>query len=417
MKLRFAGEFAWVLAGKAVAFIGSILLIKILTHSMNVEAYAQLMLGLTLCNFFTQLLMGAIGQGVGRVYVDAVENNENSAFGAALFKLNKKILAIYALTIFLLFIVFFYMGDIKFFVLVSGLVVYSYINGLNDISAGLHNLARNRAIASIGPSFDSLLKIALIYSILAIIKDLIPEYVVYAYILSATIVLFYQVKSYKNLNLKFDQLLLKHDKWIDGILRIALPASFWGLFVWLQQASDKWALKLFANEDSVAQYAVIYQIGYAPFLMGVGVVMAFLIPMIYKKSQNNIIRNMLIFVGVLTAFSFIVVQQYYAEIVSVVVSAEYQKAAHFIPYMILAAGFYQMGDVFSVQLMRENRPKTLLKIKIFSSLICLMTNMIGAYLYGLSGVVASMVLFGFLYFISFVSVSLFGIKTGENHVT
>ena len=72
-----------------------------------------------------------------------------------------------------------------------------------------------------------------------------------------------------------------------------------------------------------------------------------------------------------------------------------------------------MGDVLSAQLMKENRPKTILKIKIFASLACLLTNMVGAYMFGLGGVVASMVLFGFLYFVSFVIVSFFEIKVGE----
>lgn len=89
MTIALAGKFAWVLPGKVIAFIGSILLVKLLTHSMDVDAYAHLMLGLTICNFFARILMGAAGQGIERFYIDAIFHKEFVCFKRKILKINR----------------------------------------------------------------------------------------------------------------------------------------------------------------------------------------------------------------------------------------------------------------------------------------------------------------------------------------
>jgi O-antigen/teichoic acid export membrane protein len=75
--------------------------------------------------------------------------------------------------------------------------------------------------------------------------------------------------------------------------------------------------------------------------------------------------------------------------------------AHLMPYMIVAAGFYQAGDVVSSHLMRNIQPNVMMVIKMFSSVFCLVSNFIAAYFFGLFGVVVSMILFGLVYFLCF----------------
>jgi O-antigen/teichoic acid export membrane protein len=416
MKLRFAGEFAWVLAGKVIAFIGSILLIKLLTHSMDVEGYAQLILGLTICNFFTQIIMGATGQGVGRVYVDAVEVKNFTGFSSGIFAINKNILIIYAIFLISASIIFAFYSNLELYALIVSLFFYSYLNGLNDISSGLHNLARNRAESAIGPSLDAIVKIGLIYGLYLAFQKLNAISVICAYLVSSSLVLLYQNKVFQKLKLKYANSSINGEYWKNEIIKIALPASFGGFFVWLQQASDKWALKYFQGNESVSQYSIIYQIGYAPFLMGMSVVMTFSIPLIYRRGKNNIVRGLVCLVVVLTLMAFLIASQFAKEILGLVVSDEYSKAAPLLQFMILAAGFYQLGDVYAAQLMQEKRSRTLLKIKISTALVCLIANSYGAYLYGVAGVVSSMVLFGFLYFITFFCISFFRKNNGVSNV-
>lgn len=400
MNSKFAGEFIWVFAGKVIAFLCSILLIKLLTNSMSVEAYAHLVLGLTIFNLFVQLLMGPIGQGVGRVYVDAVESKAQNSFGKEIIIINKKILVIYSFIILAVSFIFAINKNHEAYTFTICLIIYSYLNGLNDISSSLHNLGRNRAESAIGLSLDSIIKIIFIVLLIGTLGSLDPIHVILAYLVSSMLVLIYQKKVFHKLELKLrvDEECLDDKKWSSAIYKIVVPASIWGFFVWLQQASDKWMLKYFQGEESVSNYSVIYQIGYVPFVLGMSIVMTFLMPMIFKGGRNNIIKWLVLFVGLITGFAFIVTSQYSYEILSLIVNDEYSKEAHLLPYMILAAGFYVLGDVYTAQLMNEKNIKTLLKIKILTASICLITNSVGAYSYAVNGVVASMVLFGVMYF-------------------
>lgn len=402
MHSNFASEFIWVLVGKVIAFLCSILLIKLLTNSMSVEVYAHLVLGLTVFNLFVQLLMGPVGQGIGRVYVDAVELKDQNCFGKEILIINKKILVIYLFIILALSFIFAINKNHEVYALAMCLIIYSYLNGLNDISSSLQNLARNRAESAIGLSLDSIIKIMFIVLLIGTIGILDPVDVIIAYLLSSMLALIYQKKVFHKLelNLRDNEECLDGKKWSSAIYKIVIPASIWGFFVWLQQASDKWMLKYFQGEESVSNYSVIYQIGYVPFILGMSIVMTFLMPMIFKGGRNSIIKWMILFVGVITGLAFIVASQFSYEILSLIVNDEYSKEAHLLPYMILAAGFYLLGDVYTAQLMKEKNVKALLKIKISTASICLITNSVGAYLHAVNGVVASMVLFGLIYFLA-----------------
>ena len=72
-----------------------------------------------------------------------------------------------------------------------------------------------------------------------------------------------------------------------------MPASIWGLFVWLQQASDKWALNYFSGAEFTSQYAILYQIVYMPFSMGIGVILMLFTPIIYQSESDKIIKLLL----------------------------------------------------------------------------------------------------------------------------
>ena len=70
MDKRWIGELTWVIFGKVASLVGSIILVKLLTQSLDLDEFAKITLGLTICNLFTLIIMGALGQGIGRVYID-----------------------------------------------------------------------------------------------------------------------------------------------------------------------------------------------------------------------------------------------------------------------------------------------------------------------------------------------------------
>lgn len=404
MLKRWIPEFTWVAFGKLSSLLGSVILVKLLTHSLDLGEYAQMTLGLTVCNFFTQVIMGSLGQGVGRVYVDAASRSDFSGFKKSLFSINKSVILLYVCLITAALMVGLLFGLQQWVPFALVLIIYSYVYGLNDISAGLQNLARNRKQSVLAGLIEVVIKLSLIYGLMRVF-DLSVLSVVIIYVLASLISLVYQVRVFEMLGAlpaaaANDR---KTSDWRQQIFSISTPAAFAGIFVWLQQASDKWALHYFHGSESVAQYTVVYQLGYAPFLIGMGVVMSLLTPVIYKTKQRSIMKKLLIFVLGITALGIVFSVAYFEKLFALIVDIRYVAASKYLPFMLVSAGLFQAGEIVSSQMMGENRSKDILKVKILAACICVISNTLGAYLYGIPGIVGSMIVFGLTYFCLFMT--------------
>jgi len=182
-------------------------------------------------------------------------------------------------------------------------------------------------------------------------------------------------------------------------LKIIYPASFWGIFIWMQQASDKWALQLFSGISDVAKYTVLYQIGYSPVIMLMGILMTLFTPLLYRGEDihPNLFSRLMIFVSILTLAGMGMAELLGEFIMNLVASSEYYELKSFLPLMILAAGLYSGGDLLAVRLMTQIRTMEILLIKIMASMFGLAINFLLAYLYGIKGVVLGLVCFGLIY--------------------
>lgn len=401
MNRRWIGELTWIVFGKISSLVGSIVLVKLLTQSLDFDEFAQITLGLTVCNFFTLIIMGALGQGIGRVYIDLESKNDFLDFKKALVKINRSVLCIYASLIIFITIIVILFGWQKWLALILILMVYSYVYGLNDISMGLQNLARNRKQSVLGGFAEVFTKLALIYWLMTI-WDLSVFYIIIIYIISSLAALAYQASVFKKLaKIPVQNNVNINNNWQLQILSISTPAALAGVFVWLQQASDKWALNFFHGSESVAQYTVVYQLGYAPFLIGMGVVMSLLTPIIYKVKQRSLMKKLLIFVLLITVFGVVISAAYFENLFELIIDSRYSAAGKYLPFMLVSAGFFQAGEVVSSQLMSENRSKDIFKVKMISACVCLVFNVAGSYFYGIPGIVGSMIFFGIIYFAIF----------------
>lgn len=401
MNKNFRQEIIWVLCGKAIALVGSLLLIKLLTNILDIETYAQLVLGLTIHNLLNQVIIGPIGQGIGRIYIEAVEGRNLSAFVAEIFRLNKVVVSVYILAIIFIAIISekIEFESSKIFLII--IVIYSYISGLNDISTGLHNLARNRAASAIGVSLEVTLKIGLIYVLSLTITNLSTMHILTAFLGSACIILIYHRKIFDKLRIGNNQNSDRLQDWRSEIQKIYIPASIWGLFVWMQQVSDRWALQYFQGAESVSQYWIIYQIGYAPLVSFMSVIMTYSMPFLYSRNEKNALMLPSLTVIFITLISFFVTLNFSTEILEIIASTDFLAFHSTLPLMVVAAGLYQLGDIFATGLMREKKIRKIMLIKIITAVLCSISNAIGANAGGVSGVIISMLLFGVLYSAAF----------------
>jgi O-antigen/teichoic acid export membrane protein len=395
----FFREGIWVALGKIASAAAMLLTIQVLTSSLTLRDYGELALGLTLCNFITQLVMGALGQGAGRVYIDSVEHGDSVGFRGALFSLLKK--SAFLLT----FLYCAYVAvDLSFFggyalAFVSGLVIFGYLTGINDLGTSLQNLARNRKTSVFLLNFEVWIRIPIVLFLFVSFGKSI-EIVVVAYVVSATLAALMQGVFFGKLFHSNDNSINNHN-WSTQIMNIAMPASLWGFFIWLYQASDKWMLNFFQSTEVVAEYAVLYQIGYMPVIIGMGALSTIYTPIIFRYSgtihAQIIVRRLLLFLTMAALCGALFSVQYGEKIVEAVVSTKYVSVASYLPWIILSSAMYCAGDIMAIMLMAQKKIFNLTTIKILSSVLGLFLNGFGAYLYGLPGIIGASLLYGILY--------------------
>jgi hypothetical protein len=67
--------------------------------------------------------------------------------------------------------------------------------------------------------------------------------------------------------------------------------------------------------------------------------------------------------------------------------------------VVLAGGLFAVGQMLSLKLMSEIRAKSLIQVKIGTAMVGVGTNLLGAWLFGLAGVVVALVVFSTLYLV------------------
>jgi len=405
----FLSEISWIVAGKGLSFAGMLFLVGVLTKSLTTSDYAILALGLTFCNLANQVIMGSISQGIGRYFSIALESGGYYSFKHAAVKIT----GLASASLFLIGIIsavfFFFQDQFNLVNLVFPLIILSVINGLNDIFNSMQNLARNRMHVAITGVIDAWLKVLLVGAVLNYVTASATE-VILCYIATSVVILLIQIDKWK----KFHKSLAHADEpplnWEKEIWKFSLPASIWGIFVWFQQASDKWALQFFSSTNDVAQYSVLYQIGYTPLIIGIGLLVTMCTPILYRKSKLNddgsletqdhkIVVFLGLLISIVTAAAFILLWLYNAQIMRAITAPAYYISSPFLPWMALSAGLFAFADVLYIKMMGEIRVKEILGVKILASLIGVAYNSLGAYFFSLWGVVAANVLFGITYLV------------------
>jgi O-antigen/teichoic acid export membrane protein len=99
-----------------------------------------------------------------------------------------------------------------------------------------------------------------------------------------------------------------------------------------------------------------------------------------------------------TAVAFFVAMLFHARIFSILVAKDYRIASYLLPWLTLAAGLFATGQVIALNLMSQMKTRIMMKAKIGTAILGVLFNLGGAYLYGIQGVVAAILIVSALYF-------------------
>lgn len=164
--LNLSKEGSWIIAGQVAAVTGSLVLVRVLTEFLDPIQYGQLALGLTFAALVNKVIMGGIGNGIGRFYSLAVEHGDLHGYlRATQWLLGVSTLCVAAIALPVLFSLL--LSDKHEWVgLVSVVLFYSVLQGINSSLNGIQNAARQRPIVALHNGIDAWLKIGMAVGIM-----------------------------------------------------------------------------------------------------------------------------------------------------------------------------------------------------------------------------------------------------------
>lgn len=190
------------------------------------------------------------------------------------------------------------------------------------------------------------------------------------------------------------------------LVRYTWPFSVWGLFFWLQLASDRWALAFFRDSHEVGLYAALFQIGYYPVMQVMTVLGGFIQPIIFARAQsvdNRSAHRASIAAAAcaagLTLLGTICAAAFSGRIIGVVLDERYVDIGSLLPWVVLAAGLFSVGQMFNNIALTEFASKTLLWPSLFTSLFGVSLTFLLARQWGIAGVVSANVAYSLLFLV------------------
>lgn len=408
---RLGKELAWITVGNAAAMLGSLVGIRVLTTFLSPSDYGQVALGVTLATFVNQTVMGPLSNGASRFYAPAVEAGDLREYWQVVRRLIIRATIGTSMLVIPISVALVYLGKSGALVLAAAATAYAIVAGCNATLSGMQGAARQRSIVALHQGVEPWARF-LFAAALAVLVGATSTEVMLGYALAAVLVLGSQYLFFRRVlvaTLRSGQPPpARAGDWQANIWKYSWPFALWGIFGWAQQSSDRWALGLFASTSEVGLYAVLFQLGYYPISIATGVAMQLIAPIFYARAgdgtdprRNAGVTRLSVRVAAFSLFStglaFLLGIALHPQIFRLVAAPEYERVSYLLPWMLLAGGLFASGQIISLDLMSQMRTQQLMVAKIMTSLIGMVLNIVGAYFYGIAGIVASLVLFSVLY--------------------
>lgn len=405
---RLIKEGGWIVFGQILMVVGFIAGVRLLTELLSPEAYGELALGMTIATLVNQIILGPLGGGITRFYAPAVEQGDLGGYLSA-----AKKLVLFATAVILLLAVIVCaglgaLGKSQWIAISLSALVFAVFSGYGANLSSIQTAARHRAIVALQQGVDPLLR-SLMAAGLIVWLGMSSVVAMVGYALAALFMLGSQTYFFQRI-LRGKTFSEDKKDWQKDIWHFSWPIGVFGIFTWLQLASDRWALQFFSSTGDVGSYAVLYQLGYYPISLLTGMAMQFLVPILYqragdaKDNKRNANANQLGWRATwaslaLTGVAFLVAMFLHELLFHILVAEEYRSVSYLMPWIILSGGVYASGQTLTLNLQAQMKTREMMVAKIVTALLGVALNLAGAYWYGITGIIYAGLMFAALYFV------------------
>lgn len=409
---RLFKEGFWIVLGQVMMVTGSLVGVRLLTELLSPSSYGELALGLTIATLVNQTILGPLGGGITRFYAPAFEYGDLSGYLNAARKLVSYAIGIIGLIAIFSTVGLTLAGETKWVTITIIALLFSALGGCNAILSGIQSAARQRAIVALHQGGDPWLR-SLVGAGLLLWLGATSAVAMIGYAFASILVLCSQVFFFQNIVTSNAANISIEKNWKSEIWGFSWPIGIFGIFTWMQLTSDRWALQVFSTTHEVGNYAVLYQLGFYPISLITGMAMQFLVPILYQRAgdasdrtRNNSVNKLSWYLTWttlgLTGLIFVIALLFHALIFRILVAEEYHSLSYLLPWMILAGGVFASGQSLASSLLAQMKTREMMVATIITALFGVILNFVGAYWYGIIGIVGAGVLFSMLYFLCMV---------------
>jgi O-antigen/teichoic acid export membrane protein len=405
--LKISNESLWVILGQVLVMTGNFFLLSILTNNLTVANYGQISLLLSIIALSNSLLLGGINNSIFRFYSISIDDKSTSTFKRDSFELLIIALGLLCILYIPVLIYFLVVKQFNYFFLAIGLYFYSIFFTFNNSIITVFNAARKRFKTVMLSTSEVWIKILLI-SIFIYFGQISITGVYLSYSISIILIVIF---GYYILNEHFKKIYTKQQNELsykNDMLKFSLPYLYWGVFVSIQQVSDRFSLSLLKGPIDVGHYSVIFQLGYTPITIFFALFSSILAPIFYMKAGNiknndrlvevkHFLSISLIIGLVLLFISFSIGLLFHRIIFKIAVGKTFWNYSYLMPWLILPAGFTSLAELLGLFFSTMKLQEKIVTIKIGTAIFAIFSNIIGAYFFGIIGVVFALNIFSAVY--------------------
>jgi O-antigen/teichoic acid export membrane protein len=290
------------------------------------------------------------------------------------------------------------------------------LSSYNNALSGIQNAARQRGVVAFHRGLDAWLKILLAVGVIRWLGTSSTS-VLLGYAFSSLLVTCSQFIFLRRLISNQNKFYNSGVAWIRQMWKYSWPFSAWGTFTWLQQSSDRWSLKTFSTSQEVGLYAVLFQLGYAPISVITDMIVSFFGPILFERSGDATDSDRIDSVHrltwritlcglILSLLGFLVTLGIHSWLFRFLVSREFAGVSYLLPWMVLAGGFFAVGQILALKLASEIRTAAMIRVKIVTAILGILLNFYGAHFAGLNGVIFAVVAFSTIYLLWMIRLSI-----------
>lgn len=369
-------------------------MLRVQTELLDPAAYAQLALAMTLFSFGQVVVYGGLNHAITRLYAVAPRYGGLVAYRSSARSRFLRASGLWTVALGMLAGMAWLGGHPEWVLLIAVVLPYSLLNGALSALIALGNATRARRLVALHQAADATLKVVLVLLGAHLVSPSVPVLFV-AYASASLLVLLSLSVRQRAWRM---QSAPENQTCVDQVFsRFSGPIYIWAPFTWVLLVADRWALQGFAGAHALALYSVAAQMSLGPARIGMSAVLRFLSPRLFDHLESDAaaalsrLWSATRWALVLTGFAFAIAALFHGQIARILVAPEYQTASVLLPWLVLTAGFTATAELVVLRLFGTMNSAALLRPRIAtavlgSALICL-----GAWQFGLWGVVAAQV--------------------------